>query len=200
MNEDAEIKEGIYLSESGLAKVRDIFSAYSSGDISYLKGLHDEVHYSTFTREWSTFDDAYRDIYYLSIASENRLVSLQQDIKRADNKQKRADLTIIFDFNFPRIRRDLLFQHSLIDETKVADLIRLRRGVTNLIPYETSLSTFAVGCLWLEFSIFANSRTSDHDEGLIGIGPNTLERSPGWQRFKRRFHLANDCISFRYTQ
>ena len=203
MTDEPRAAHGVYISSDALNRSRDIFHAVVGGRSDLLKKIEDKSHSVLFNEAWDEFDDIYVSLYYMNLTREGR-VSHIKGLRSSLSHGRRAaaNLTVILDTPFPAVstkaKSTLDFEETLFDETIVADLVRLRSGIYRLIPYPAQLSAVGVGCVYLEFAIFADVSPHSTRNKLIGFDADTLATQPGWKRLWNKFHIKPDSVALSF--
>jgi len=179
---------GLFLSEDGYTRVRRAYDAITGrGPISKLR----EAEGVLWENRWTAFDDVYLAIYC------SRLAALKAPVEGGP-KLERLDLTlacrlyVLLDMDIPHFSQNALFEETLISEYAVMDLMYFRGALQNLVPYPLRLERFALGCVEMEFGVYAprSSGAEIRPFELIGLNPASLQSSNAWVDLYKRFKVV----------
>jgi hypothetical protein len=193
------LSEGWFLSAGGYERVRGAHRRYlaaSKGGKRFEAA--EEVAYLQEER-WTDFDSLYLALYALNLMDVPSIDLLKRASATFANEQDLKpflSLRAWLPIEFPHVSTQTQFEDTLLDEIQVADLQSVRRRIESLVPYPIAMNSIGIGCVWLNFVVFAGrSRKSDGDR-LPHFSRETVEQSPGWQNLTTRFaaHISIDAV------
>jgi hypothetical protein len=106
---------------------------------------------------------------------------------------KYATLRCSIGAELPKAPPSAPIKRTLLDEFLVSDLQMFRDTLRSIIPYKTRIDRFTFGCLWFEFSMFANLEPFDKKDVLPLLEKERVEGgNPDfnpWVDLRRRFNV-----------
>lgn len=179
------MNKGYYLSAEAFSEAQRLFATVR--DNPKLARQEAERILNVSKSDWSSFDELYLALYCMALTGKHH-ASRHENDGPSEGLRKRMSLRLLIDRDLPNVTRESTFEETLVDEFLVADLINLRARIEELVPYQTTLSEFGTGCIFLEFNIYAS------DEGPKGPLPEMtrsfIESSPAWNSVRDRFSIS----------
>jgi hypothetical protein len=189
----------LFLSPDGYGRVEDAYRNFkkawidrSAARAGALPRFATPYVQPMFKARWETFDDVYVGLYALNLAG----VDEKADPVSEGPEIPSVLLRAVLDVEFPRIDPRSDFHETLISEYAVAEVVKFRQAIDRLIPYRTALKAAGVGCVALDFAVFAlpgDNEVAD-GPGLPGLSKAILERDKAWTSLAEEFRCAFDLL------
>jgi hypothetical protein len=192
------VRRGLFLTHAGLERTKEIFEKvkYSKkeahisniAEVINTNGVLDEL----FDEKWVSFDNIYAGMYLLNLFAGTEITARKSH--RSGNHVERMTLDLMVDVEFPKFTKDCDFEATLLSEYVVADIIKLKEAIGDLVSYPITPRAFSYGCLFMGFSIFGKARPEGRDSsdvGMPGLNRNIIDDHPSWNSLKNRFKIRH---------
>lgn len=199
--DDERPRHGLFLSEEGFDRVEDAYGAFKAAWLdrprstsSKLDGFARPYLTGMFRPYWESFDDVYLGLYALNLsgADERFAPKLQ-----GGPEKPALLLRAVLDIEFPAVDRKAEFRDTLISELAVSKVIKFRQALERIIPYPTALKAAGVGCVALDFTVFAlhGADPTLEQPKLLGLSKDIIEKDRAWAALARQYNGVFEILS-----
>lgn len=197
-------RRGLLLTSGGYRVVSEtflIFRKLNSGHrdlgvddfCKYSDALKDFSH-KLWLPHWSDFDSVYCSMYMINCTT--RRSALRQNAHSVLDGQKLfAHIDILLDIEFQKVTPLDNFEDTLLDETKIANIMKIKHHLDAIVDYPLSLRAINFGCLFLSFDVWVSDNFKGKFQDLPGLSTAQIEGGNDWRAFRSTFPVAE--INFR---
>lgn len=184
---------GVFLSGAGLQKAREIFEATRKLERGAPSQAFNQHHIGClFEPHWTSFDDLYLAFYVLNLLGGGGPYT--RDAPEAAGVVPCLRLRAMLDLPFPKVDVTTSFWDSLVSEFSVASVINFRNQLERLVPYRVILTGVDLGCVFLEFTVYAREMNGrdvrDPTVGIPRFNKAIVESDRTWNDLKTRFRVV----------